>query len=190
MNSNRLITQSLINELNSIKKRYRNRKKWFSGLSKHNKEPEKESLLLNSELVEYSKPNIHENPIDKSTEISIVKSKEITEDGAPKGNNNAAGPHRRSKMSNADKAKYRKRLQGQTTSDGIKIKVVTDHALDRAAQRNISPKQIESMISSSKVSPDKERPDSRRCYDIKGKRMVVDFLTGEIVTVEKRRQNK
>lgn len=38
-------------------------------------------------------PFISENPIDKSAFSDIIKSKEITEDGAPKGNKNAAGKH-------------------------------------------------------------------------------------------------
>ena len=49
--------------------------------------------------------------------------------------------------------------------------------------------QIEQMLRSNQVSPDKTYPD-RNCYDIKGKRLVLDKKTGEIITVEKRRQNK
>lgn len=130
-----------------------------------------------------------EKTIDFSPENNTIKSQETSEDGAPKGNQNAAGPHKRSHLSEADKQKYTKRIVGQKTSDGVTVTGFIDHAFDRVAQRNISMGQIEQMLRSNQVSPDKTYPD-RNCYDIKGKRLVLDKKTGEIITVEKRRQNK
>lgn len=136
---------------------------------------------------EYATIKMWEEPTDT---LDNTEEEDIVEDGAPNGNQNAAGPHKRWKMSEAEKTKSRKRLIGQRTSDGVEIKSVRDHALDRSTQRNISMKQIEAMMSSKKVTPDKQYPNSRRCYDIKGKRLVVDYEVGEIITVERRRQNK
>lgn len=134
---------------------------------------------------------IFENPIDLSAKTSIMKPKEIIEDGAPEGNDNAKGPHKRSKLSKKDQDRYKKRIVGKKTSDGVEVKRFSEpHAFDRIAQRNISMKKIEDMLASDKVSPDKTYPDSRKCYDIEGMRLVLDVTDGTIVTVEKRRQNK
>lgn len=127
--------------------------------------------------------------LDFSQEKVTITSKELSQDGAPKGNKNAEGPHRRNHLSEADKRSYTKRIVGKTTSDGITITGFSDHAYDRVAQRNVSKSQIEQMIHSENIVPDKQFPD-RNCYDIKGKRLVLNKKTGEIVTVEKRRQNK
>ena len=91
--------------------------------------------------------------IDLSAETDTIKAKGITKDGAPKGNDNAAGPHKRSHLSNSDKARYRNRIVGQKTSDGVQVKGFSDHAFDRIAQRNLSPKRIEDMLRSQNVSP-------------------------------------
>ena len=107
-------------------------------------------------------------------------------DGAPFGNQNAAGPHKRSHLSKADKEKYEKRIVGQITSDGVKVTGFSDHAFDRIAQRNLSPKRIETMLASNDISPDRTHPN-RRCYDTDGSRLVLDFTDGTIVTVEWRR---
>jgi len=136
-------------------------------------------------------PFISENPIDKSAKLSKIKSKDTIIDGAPEGNDNAKGHHKRSHLSQKDKESYDKRIIGKKTSDGVEIKRFSEpHAYDRIAQRNISKKKIEEMLESAKVSPDKTYPESRRCYDIPNMRLVVDFTNGTIVTVEKRRQNK
>ena len=142
-----------------------------------------------------TQPIISENPIDLSAKTSIIKSKDTTEDtvkdGAPEGNDNAKGPHKRSKLSKKDQDRYKKRIVGKKTSDGVEVKRFSEpHAFDRIAQRNISMKKIEDMLASDKVSPDKTYPDSRKCYDIEGMRLVLDVTDGTIVTVEKRRQNK
>ena len=130
-----------------------------------------------------------EKPIDFSPENNTIKSQETSEDGAPKGNQNAAGPHKRSHLSEADKKKYTKRIVGQKTSDGVTVTGFWDHAFDRIAQRNMSMGQIEKLLKSSQVSPDKTYPN-RNCYDVPGKRLVLDKNTGEIVTIEWRKQNK
>ena len=92
-------------------------------------------------------------------------------------------------MSGAQKAMYRQQIVGKTTSDGVTVKGISSHAFDRIAQRKISPGRINQMIASPNVSPDKKHP-TRRCYDIKGSRLVLDTKTGDIVTIEWRKQNK
>lgn len=142
---------------------------------------------------------ISENPIDKSAKMSKIKSKDITEDnddgGKGSGNFNHEGVKgqrggSKAKLSAKDKRKYESRLKGKKTSDGVEIKSIRSHAFDRIAERRISPKRIENMLESSKVTPDKTYPDSRRCYDVPGSRLVVDYKIGEIVTIEWRKQNK
>lgn len=130
-----------------------------------------------------------EKTLDFSTPADTIKSKGITKDGAPNGNDNAAGPHKRSHLSSSDKARYRNRIVGQKTSDGVQVKGFSDHAFDRIAQRNLSPKRIEDMLRSQNVSPDKTY-QNRRCYDVKGSRLVLDHTTGTIVTIEWRKQNR
>lgn len=130
-----------------------------------------------------------EKTLDFSTPANTIKSKGITNDGAPKGNDNAAGPHKRNHLSSSDKARYRNRIVGQKTSDGVQVKGFSDHAFDRIAQRNLSPKRIEDMLRSQNVSPDKTY-QNRRCYDVKGSRLVLDHTTGTIVTIEWRKQNR
>lgn len=130
-----------------------------------------------------------EKTLDFSTPADTIKSKGITNDGAPKGNDNAAGPHKRSHLSSSDKARYRNRIVGQKTSDGVQVKGFSDHAFDRIAQRNLSPKRIEDMLRSQNVLPDKTY-QNRRCYDVKGSRLVLDHTTGTIVTIEWRKQNR
>lgn len=130
-----------------------------------------------------------EKTLDFSMPMDTIKSTGISEDGAPKGNDNAAGPHKRSHLSSSDKARYKKRIVGQTTSDGVTVKGFSEHAFDRVAQRNLSPKRIEDMLRSTNVSPDKTYA-SRRCYDVKGSRLVLDHTTGTIVTIEWRKQNR
>ena len=92
-------------------------------------------------------------------------------------------------MSAKDKAKYDRRIKGKKTSDGVEVKKISGHAYDRIAERRISPKRIEDMLSSANVTPDKTYPD-RRCYDVPGSRLVLNHKTGEIVTIEWRRKNK
>ena len=111
----------------------------------------------------------------------------MEEDGGPGSGKKPMGT--RTHLSEEDKASYTKRIVGQKTSDGVEVKGFTDHAFDRIAQRNISKAQIERMLQSPDIVPDKSHPE-RKCYDIKGKRLVLDGKTGEIITVEKRRQNK
>ena len=134
-------------------------------------------------------PLISEKTLDFSREYATISSKEISQDGAPRFNKNAAGPHKKSHLSKADKEKYSKRIVGQKTSDGITVTKFSNHAYDRIAQRNISMGQIEKLLQSSNIVPDKTYPD-RNCYDIPGKRLVLNKNTGEIVTIEWRRQNK
>ena len=130
-----------------------------------------------------------EKPIDIPSKTDTITPKGIINDGAPKGNDNAAGPHKRSHLSSSDKAKYRNRIVGQKTSDGVQVKGFSNHAFDRIAQRNLSPKRIEDMLRSQNVSPDKTY-QNRRCYDVKGSRLVLDHTTGTIVTIEWRKQNR
>lgn len=146
-------------------------------------------LVYKQQDVSAKNVDSEEKPLDFSTPADTIKSKGITNDGAPEGNDNAAGPHKRSRLSSSDKARYRNRIVGQKTSDGVQVKGFSDHAFDRIAQRNLSQKRIEDMLRSQDVSPDKTY-QNRRCYDVKGSRLVLDHTTGTIVTIEWRKQNR
>lgn len=136
-----------------------------------------------------------EKTLDNSSVYNTIKSQDETMDGGPgSGNFNHQGVKgqrggSKPQLSEKDKAKYDRRIKGKKTSDGVEVKNISGHAYDRIAERRISPKRIEDMLSSAKVSPDKTHPD-RSCYDVPGSRLVLNHKTGEIVTIEWRRKNK
>lgn len=136
-----------------------------------------------------------ENPIDKPVQSDTIKSQVLSMDGGPgSGNDDHEGRIGRvggskPKLSDKEKAKYEKRIVGKKTSDGVTITSIGDHAFDRIAIRKISPKRIEDMMASTRISQDPNHKERRR-YDVKGSRLVVDYEAGVIVTVEWRKQNK
>ena len=87
-----------------------------------------------------------------------------------------------------ERQRYNKTLIGESTSDGIKITDLSNHAYDRAAQRDISPGEIRRAI---KASPTLSKKDPT-CneYDNKGVRAVVNFYSGNVVSVMRRRRSK
>ncbi len=151
------------------------------------------SSYLNQDSANISDMSNSENPIDKSAFSGTIKSQETSEDGAPKGNKNAAGPHQKNgtagrKLSAADKKKYTDRLKGQTSSRGTVVTGISDHAFERVGGRLISPARIESMLAATNTKPDATHKD-RTLYDIKGSRLVLAD-DGTIVSVMWRKQNK
>ena len=146
------------------------------------------SALLNTSVYKYSSENI----IDYDVENAIVKSKGLQYDGAPPGNQNAAGPHKGKggntgrHVGKAEREKIKNRFVGTTTSQGTKITGVSDHAFDRLGGRLMSPGRMQKMLDSTDVKPDKTFPD-RKLYDIPGSRMVVSD-SGVIVTMMWRRR--
>ena len=84
-------------------------------------------------------------------------------------------------MSQKEKAKISKRLIGQKTHDGVKIRYVSDHAFDRLGGRKLSVGRAERMLKEGKVS--QGNTEETRCYDIPGSRMVIDVKHGGIVSV-------
>ena len=86
------------------------------------------------------------------------------------------------------KAQIEKKLIGKKTSDGVKIKKVSKHALDRIANRGISDASINRLMTTTKTTAGNTA--RTRCYEAKGCRMVVDTKSGTVVSVMKRRNNK
>ena len=122
--------------------------------------------------------------IDLTADRGTVKSPEKqNEDGPPLGNQNAAGPHKVSR-----KKAVEKKLVGKTTADGVKIKKVSRHALDRIGERSISEDTVERLLSTTVTSPG--HTERTRCYESKNVRMVVDIKSGTVVSVMRRRNNK
>lgn len=87
-----------------------------------------------------------------------------------------------------ERKRYDDLLLGEKTSDGVTVRSISQHAYDRAAQRGISPGQIQSAMKSS-PNPSKKDPACRE-YDKDRIRVVVNFHNGTVVSVMKRRGAK
>ena len=104
-------------------------------------------------------------------------------DGAPYGNDNAKGPHKKHSrnIGSEERKKICKRIVGQTSSQGVKIKKIAPHALDRVGERLISVGRVEKLLASEDVRPDKKHAD-RKVYHHKGCNLVLSD-SGDIITV-------
>lgn len=91
-------------------------------------------------------------------------------------------------LSAAERKKISKRLVGQKTADGVVIKRVSNHAFDRLGERSLSVETVEKLMASVKTSPG-NFPNTR-CYDIPGRRMVLNTATGTVITVMRRNGGK
>lgn len=86
---------------------------------------------------------------------------------------------------NIDKNKqkeYNEILQNTVTKNGIKISGMSDHSRERSVERSISPKEIQDIL----ISPDKiygGHTERTTCFEKNNKRIVVDNIKGNIVTV-------
>ena len=91
-------------------------------------------------------------------------------------------------LDNKERKRYDEILVGERTSDGVKITSLSNHAYDRAAQRNISPGEIRRAI---KATPTLSKKDPT-CneYDNKCIRTVVNFHSGNVISVMRRRMKK
>lgn len=89
-------------------------------------------------------------------------------------------------LDKAERERYSTILLGRKTSDGITIKSLSEHVLDRAAQRSISPGEILDTLNS-QGEPSKTDVTCR-VYNNDGKRTVVNSETGCLVTIMRRRQ--
>lgn len=134
-----------------------------------------------------SKTLISENPIDKSAQKDTIKYQETIEDGGPgsgnhghKGRPGQQGGSEHS-LSPKEKARIKKRLVGQMTHDGVKIRSISEHAFDRIGGRKMPVGRIDKMRTEGVPSPG-NRPHTR-CYDIDGSRMVIDTESGNVMTV-------
>lgn len=97
--------------------------------------------------------------------------------GAPIGNQNAKGPHKK-KYSNS---KLAKQLVGKSTGDGRKIKAMGQHADDEARDRKIYYPSIANAL----AQKPKKSYKNRSVYDFRGTRVVVE--DDVIITVVDRR---
>lgn len=91
-------------------------------------------------------------------------------------------------LSAAEKAAISKQLIGKKTADGVTIKRVSDHAFDRLGERSIPAETVEQLMASTNTSPG--HTETTRCYDIEGRRMVLNVKNGTVVTVMKRNGGK
>lgn len=135
----------------------------------------------------YSNTIISEKPIDKSAKTGTITSEETHTDGAPYGNQNAAGPHKKSLKQKLDEA-----LIGQKTSNGLEIKSYSSHAKMRFGQRHVKPKKaLEALQNPDYTLPGNEGEGNRTVY-VKGRtRVIFDNDEQEIKTVyEKTRGRK
>ena len=107
-------------------------------------------------------------------------------DGAPYGNKNAVGHHKKKgkKMTDEDKKQYEKRLVGLKASDGIEVKSISKHAFDRLEGRLMSVGRVERTITNGKAG--NGNTPGTRTYDIEGSRAVLN-KDGNLVSVMWRR---
>ena len=91
-------------------------------------------------------------------------------------------------LDKTERKRYDNLLLGEKTSDGVTVRSISQHAYDRAAQRGISPGQIQNAMKSS-PNPSKRDPACRE-YDKDRIRVVVNFHNGTVVSVMKRRGAK
>lgn len=88
-------------------------------------------------------------------------------------------------LDETERERYNKIIIGIKASNGVTIKKLSEHAYDRAAQRGIAPSQILDALQSAPTISSKD-PTCRE-YDNKGIRVVVNYQSGNIVSVMKRR---
>lgn len=84
------------------------------------------------------------------------------------------------KIDNKLRKKYNEIFQGFKTSDGVEIKSVSDHAIKRMYERDISAENIKDILLNGKIK--KGGTKRTTCYEKDGKRIVVDHIIGIIVT--------
>lgn len=123
---------------------------------------------------------------EKQVTINEKNSTGTNADGAPVGNQNAKGPHKKSGgkgyvVSAKERKKLNERFKGVKSSKGTVVKEFSDHAFDRVGGRAISAGRIQKMLDSTDTKPDKSLPD-RTLYDFDGSRLVLAD-DGTIVTV-------
>lgn len=126
--------------------------------------------------------------IDNREEFGIIKVEGgFEEDGAPYGNQNAAGPHNGSKgsvgrpLGQRARQRIRERFIGTMSSRGVEITGIYEHALDRMGERRMSAGRVERMLASDDVEPDPGHPN-RQIYSIPGSKLILQD-DGQIVTV-------
>lgn len=153
------------------------------------------SELENSEENSEKNSNFQEKPIDIGRYSSIMKQTTPTaQDGGPGSGNfgHEGRPGQQGgsshQLSPKEKTAISKQLIGKKTADGVTIRRVSDHAFDRLGERSIPAKTVERLMASTNTSPG--HTETTRCYDIEGRRMVLDTKSGTVVTVMKRNGGK
>ena len=81
-----------------------------------------------------------------------------------------------------DKNTYKQEILGITTSNGIKVNGITEHALDRAIERNVYPQSISLALLHPEKIKDGNVPN-RKVYVRKGINVILDTNTGDIITI-------
>ncbi len=106
------------------------------------------------------------------------------QDGAPPGNQNAAGPHGGASAKRDFEAakEYTKAVKGMTVENGVTIKTVTPHAGYQMKARNISTEDLkESLTNPDSMYPGNRKHPDATCFQ-KGKNRIVVSPKGEIIT--------
>lgn len=83
---------------------------------------------------------------------------------------------------------YSNVLLQSKTSDGVTIRKLSKHSLDRANGRKITSAMVKRVIQT--AQPGKGNTERTHVYDKDGIRVVVDIRTGEIVTIMWRRRSR
>jgi phage-related protein (TIGR01555 family) len=161
-------------------------------------EPEREERMLTpEELTEaFNARSINDEIYKPQKHVDRVNGKcySIGMDGAPIGNQNAAGPHNMSGgpkvkgFTKEQRAGILKELKGFTTNTGLQIKDVTDHAYQRMDERRISTKTIRHVLTKGVADVSRKRANCLT-YTTNDRRVVVDKDNGKIVSVMRRLKN-
>lgn len=118
--------------------------------------------------------------LDIGGKSSTIKLSDISEDGAPYGNDNAAKDHV-VKASSGQKKRIRKQLKGIETKLHGTVSGVYTHACDRMVERSITSEQVKDTLTDPTITfPG--NTGNRTCYQKGTFRVVLDNDTREIVS--------
>lgn len=135
-----------------------------------------------AELNKISDPQGEENAQESAD--NLQQDGMMNVDGAPYGNQNAAGPHNGQSSQKDYKAarEFTKAVKGTVAQNGVTVKEVSAHAGYRMKSRNITPEDLKDSLE----NPDSMYPGNSKHKDVtcfqKGKNRIVLSNTGNIVT--------
>ena len=107
--------------------------------------------------------------------------------GSEESAKNAKSGNNSTKIDKKTYQHYNNQLKGTVTSDGVRVKKASWHSVERLVDRRISPKYVINVLTSEKTTIGPGNNDHTRTYDYDNKRIVVDVMTGKIVSIMRRR---